>query len=747
MTCTSWRTLSDLPVELLLMISEYLDYICDLNSMTQVSRRVHQVLAPHLDAQLRGNHRFCSNIWLQNAAEKGNVHGVRRVMEARGDIYEKYGMSNESLICAAENGHSDLVAILVNYGLEPDAPFSQWQGSACRPAGKNLDCSYLIQPLIAACRTGQLAVVEILIGYVINLKDPQATAGLGVCLEQAVQNDHISVMELLLKEGCDPNVKDFLGRNALSQAAKKDLSLVKRLMEAGADPFFPRWASSLFSPLLVALQVGNLPVIEYLLEKGLKSKRRRIPWGNICRDFYETAETHPRAAELLLKFINIERAMKGRPKAIRRYFIEGVVAGGFLPSMKTILHDYHLKDSEKWLCLIKAIEKRQIPMLNLLLENGVRPPSREKILVRAVSSGSTEVVKLLLLVVNKSMAQHDYSAALLSAVKSRNLSMTRLLLKHRTETASVFGVLGPFLEAVSSEDLPMARLFLTWGLSIKSLESLDDYSSAVLKAVHSGDLPMVRLLVKHGLQIESIQMRRSLSLTFSAIAGGSGMLKLLMKKGISLKLADSTNLKVIETALWKIDVAGLKIFLEAGMNANSWSTINYLGNNGAESLPYVAIVATLEEQSVAEGAVDLLLEHGAAIDGFGPPETFGNAPKKTALMKLACSSDHTKNARAMKCRAAKLLLRKGADPFSADINGNTAFRLAVKNGFLGMIKVYLEFFDEQNVPFEKFQDDIWAGVNRSLPCLKGQLSLFFSETSRFLYRHYWRKVHPCPEER
>ncbi|MGC4071052.1 MAG: ankyrin repeat domain-containing protein [Nibricoccus sp.] len=115
----------------------------------------------------------------------------------------------------------------------------------------------------------------------------------------AYQGDEAGVRRLLA-EGLDVNVWDRHGRSALTFAIKGGhLSIVRRLLEAGAwaDPF--EEGDIFKSPLMCAAEEGHLEIVETLLSLGADpTKHGGI--GVCTAEFYARAR-HPYVAAILLR--------------------------------------------------------------------------------------------------------------------------------------------------------------------------------------------------------------------------------------------------------------------------------------------------------------------------------------------------------------------------------------------------------------------------------------------------------------
>lgn len=199
---------------------------------------------------------------------------------------DSYGF--RALHRAVEGGHENLVKVLLESGADIEAEIDEPGRTSLHIAAKNSHYGLTLQlltknaktnardlrewtPLQSASSLGDTSVVELLIkrGVVIDAKaDHGATA-----LYTAAENGHVGVLELLLEQKADVNVRSTsLGLTPLLRAAENGhKATVKVLLEHGAD-----WTTKDdlgWTPVYRAMDMGHDDVAA-LLKHWAAEKRK-----------------------------------------------------------------------------------------------------------------------------------------------------------------------------------------------------------------------------------------------------------------------------------------------------------------------------------------------------------------------------------------------------------------------------------------------------------------------------------------
>ncbi|XP_061405733.1 ankyrin repeat and SOCS box protein 2-like isoform X3 [Lethenteron reissneri] len=214
---------------------------------------------------------------------------------ARVDVRDNYGAT--PLFVAAQCGVLSVVAYLVRMG--SDVERATQDGStplfeACRNGHEEV-AAFLVAsgakvnrlndgellPLHAAAQQGSLRLTSLLAESTSRI----AVARSGISpLHLAAKHNHDDVLGTLLDLGFDPNAllshsrsKYFEDRRTTAlffAVSNNNLNAARRLLRAGADPNL-----DVLQPLLVAVRMNSLPLVEALLEHGADTEKPVVTIG------------------------------------------------------------------------------------------------------------------------------------------------------------------------------------------------------------------------------------------------------------------------------------------------------------------------------------------------------------------------------------------------------------------------------------------------------------------------------------
>ncbi|KAN0068811.1 hypothetical protein V8E54_012980 [Elaphomyces granulatus] len=240
-------------------------------------------------------HHKCKNGWtpLSAAIEGGSAATIQLLLAQGAKIDFCYQVT--PLSRAAEKGNKAVVELLLKNGAQPD--FEDEKG--CTPLSRAIDghrgehtvvVQVVVQlllaqrvkvnyrceltPLSRAAEIGDKAVVELLLK---NGAQPDFEDEMGwTPLSRAIEGEHAVVAQLLLAKGAKVNYRYELSQTPLSRAAEKgDKAVVELLLKNGAQPDFEDEKG--WTPLSRAIEGGkgeHAVVVRLLLAEGVKVNYR-----------------------------------------------------------------------------------------------------------------------------------------------------------------------------------------------------------------------------------------------------------------------------------------------------------------------------------------------------------------------------------------------------------------------------------------------------------------------------------------
>lgn len=189
-----------------------------------------------------------STLYLIEAADRGDLDSLIKLVVEGYDINQTTGDGVTALMYAASNGHFEVTEVLIGRGAEINAiPYNG------------------LTALSGACINNHYDIVLLLLqhGADAEIADNQGITP----LLYAVASDYFNITELLLMFGADPDNTDLEGATALHAAAlyaRPDIAWL--LADYGAS--LNHQDNFGFTPLMMAVQLGRADMAEYLMEIG-----------------------------------------------------------------------------------------------------------------------------------------------------------------------------------------------------------------------------------------------------------------------------------------------------------------------------------------------------------------------------------------------------------------------------------------------------------------------------------------------
>lgn len=316
---------------------------------------------------------------LHAAVRAGDLKRLQRLLASGIDANARDALGNPALFDAAWIGNTEVLGVLLDHGADVNARNEDTAGTSLWYAvhadhanavnllvarGARLDLRYASGQTILhlACARGDPQIVKLLLAAHADLAATDQTSN--TPLDEAVLNDRLDVLRLLLSGGADAKRVHLLdGRGPMQEACVKGFAnLIKPLVEAGADPLArDRYG---LTPLDLALAYKNENVISAFLHQAQSMPPLESEAENAMQS--ATLRGHTAIAKLLID-------------------------GGFDINRPTTSGSTYLND---------AALKGYLKLVQLLLDHGAKIESRNPTggtpLHDAALGGNAEVITLLL---------------------------------------------------------------------------------------------------------------------------------------------------------------------------------------------------------------------------------------------------------------------------------------------------------------------------------------------------------------
>lgn len=452
--------LLDLPYELFLQIIEQENFrLHDLNSLLCCNHILADLLTPTLHKiapTLILDHGKSVLIW---SSERGYARQVASLVDRGSDIEAKDPNHKTPLIKATENGHLEVVRVLLQKGANTAAKAGRYidDGTALHVAARaghveiiklllefgadiEAKASRGARPLHWAVEDEKVDVVKLLLERNADI-NARRDYDQETPLKLTPENEGDDIFELLVENGADINIKGRLKETVLLQAvAKGRAGMVKKLLEKGAD-IFTRNEYNDTALHLAVTYVGGDEIARLLLDKQAQISHETTPpepWErtyiNTKNDEGDTPLHLATRDEGRIKRIELGKVI--RQMAEENYHDIGIDPSEILADPDTAVNNIQA-----------SAEHSLTAFVRLLLERGADPNytngKGRTPLHNVAANGYTEMAKLLLehgvLVDVKDIGGHTplFRAARVSWTMRRNpaeaagrIQVARLLLEY-----------------------------------------------------------------------------------------------------------------------------------------------------------------------------------------------------------------------------------------------------------------------------------------------------------------------------
>uniref|UniRef100_A0A669C1I4 Ankyrin 1 n=1 Tax=Oreochromis niloticus TaxID=8128 RepID=A0A669C1I4_ORENI len=571
-----------------------------------------------------------------------------------------------------------------------------------RGANVNFTPKNGITPLHIASRRGNVIMVRLLLdrGAQIDAKTKDELTP----LHCAARNGHVRIIEILLDHGAPINAKTKNGLSPIHMAAQGDhMDCVKQLLQYNAE--IDDITLDHLTPLHVAAHCGHHRMAKVLLDKGAKPNSRALngftPLHIACK------KNHMRVMDLLLKHsASLEAVTESglTPLHVASFMghlniVKILLQKGASPSASNVKVETPLH---------MASRAGHYEVAEFLLQNGAPVDAKAKDdqtpLHCAARMGHKELVKLLLeQKANPNSTTTAGHTPLHIAAREGHVQTVRILLDMEAQqTKMTKKGFTPLHVASKYGKVDVAELLLERGANPNAAGK--NGLTPLHVAVHHNNLDVVNLLVSKGGSPHSAARNGYTALHIASKQNQVEVANSLLQYGASANAESLQGVTPLHLASQegRPDMVSLLISKQANVN---------LGNkSGLTPLHLVA-------QEGHVGIADILVKQGASVYaatrmGYTPLHVachYGNIKMvKFLLQQQANVNSKTRLGYTPLHQAAQqghtdivtLLLKHGAQPNETTTHGTSALAIAKRLGYISVIDV-LKLVTEETTTTEK----------------------------------------------
>ena len=497
------------------------------------------------------------------AAHYGKADIVKMIIMHGGsvDVRTNTKLKLSSLHIAARYGHLSVVKVLVEQGADIEARTSEG-----------------LTPLAMAASEGFANIVEFLLNRGANANsqcDKNITP-----LNAATRNGRTAVVQVLLKHSADVTLLDVDSKTPLHAAiASKNPEILKLLLEANPHVLnHPNMVNSIPPPLLTVCKLGNLEMLETMLEYNadinIVDKYHITPLIVACIDgnvkLIDTLVKHGAKIDQVVPVIGtplhaaIER---GQKQAAGKLLQLG------LPPDTT--------DTNGTTPLMKAIEFEQIEIAELLLKCGANvslehPKTGRPPLHRAAERNDTEMLKLLLAHgadIHQCTARGSTALHLAATCGSADAVDVLCSNNSKLNLQNVVGCT-PLATAIQSQKFICALRLLKYNPDVNICD--ENQVSPLIAATNFRAAEVVHRLLKLGAKSDIPDAKGLTPIQMACQRGYDEVLKLMVEADPHVLESQTVTIEDLIFSAIQTSLSTLQILLQAGANPNVREPTNQL---------------------------------------------------------------------------------------------------------------------------------------------------------------------------
>ena len=303
-----------------------------------------------------------------------------------------------------------------------------------------------------------------------------------------------------------------------------------------------------------------------------------------------------------------------------------------------------------------------------VIDGGEARAAGRTLLIEAARKGDATAVRALLKQQPNSVnvADADGTTPLHWATDLDDLATAQLLIRAgaNARAANRYGVT-PLYSAALHGNAPMLELLLKAGVDIEA--PLPEGETALMTAARTGKVDAMRVLIAHGANVNAREKwKQQTALMWAAHDGNAEAVKLLAEAGAKLNERSLSGWTPLLFAARQGQIATIDALVAAGANIH-------------DVLPDGTSALVTAVQGLNYEAATVLLEHGADINARQTKEPTADMEGRNDLNRYGATPLFLA-ARSVDVPLMEVLLELGADPFIANVDGDSPLMVAAGVG-------------------------------------------------------------------
>ncbi|KAJ5356142.1 hypothetical protein N7517_010751 [Penicillium concentricum] len=719
----------DLPLEIIYLITDFLELDSDISALSRTTRQLHDAL----DSCLYNNNvKRYEGCGLVSAARLGRLSVAEKLIDAGAPLAT---FNQAQAIClAAFYGHDAIVKLFLERGLRPNGQDEWWfpELEDCYKIVSNvvMDVQDYYDPIFVREEEHDPMDVAVSCGYDSMVQLLHVYGGMAQwdqakvikAMTQSICQSHPAVMRFL-EEKYPGTIKYMIQNDQALLRTAGNTEVARILIEAGA-PLDIAYSNG-DTPLTTAVESGNVDLVRFLIEAGACPNPVGPNGVTLVHLKHAAVAQSLDLVQYLLTHVDVESKISAGGEDLAVLLLVAVACGFEEMLEKILISGCHL-------------DRRSAPYQTQISPYKKQVFQPATVLAWAVKRGDIKAATLLLKNGADPNVERSGQTPLIAACKSGNTDLVVLLLKHGIDVNHTDRNGKPAL-VIAMRFSPIFEMILSRGPDCQVAFKSRKFNT-IEWAIGSGNITLVQRLLDHGVPLEiSQEAAKTRTLLTAASRGGVAMLQFLHPYGVIALPGDEGQI-AMRSAVVRGDSLTTEYLLKQGFDPNpaadEFADIHAYGpwcGDYHDPKSYLIDAAEAADSEAAAATLDVLLRYGADINKLEKPPRCWSSYRTTA-------NDFPER----QFVSLRLLLERGANPLPEDKFGASMLKWGARAYHKRAIHLLQSYVDKRSLSLDDLHRNLLLveKLSKELDSQSVQGSGYIVRVWRQLY---WRKIYPVPK--